>query len=306
MINKIKRSISNPRLILVYLLKRTTSLWSDKAYLKLMYYLSTGQNLNLKVPKKFTEKIQWLKLYYHREEYTRMVDKVAVKKYVSSIIGEEYVIPTIGIWQNFEDIDLNKLPEQFVLKTSHGGGSCGVVVCRDKKNFNLSEAKLVIEKSFCSDIYKYYREWPYKNVPKCIIAEKFLTNGVDKDLTDYKFFCFSGQPYYCQVIRDRHIKETIDFYDMNWVHQDFVGLNPDVRNGGKPVDKPAHLGVMIEICEKLAKDIPFVRVDLYEVEGRVYFGELTFYPASGLGKFKPEEWNKKLGSLLKLPIKQEI
>ena len=262
-----------------------------------------GHWINWKNPKTFTEKIQWLKIYNRRPEYTRMVDKFAVKEYVAGIIGEEYIIPTLGVWNRPEEIDWESLPNQFVLKTTHGGGGGGVVICKDKKTFDKEKAIEKMTESLNSDIYKSFREWPYKDVPKRVIAEKFMApekSPAPKDLPDYKFFCFNGEPKYCQVIRDRHTKETIDFYDMEWNLMPFVGLNPVACNGLTPVARPGNLVEMKDICRKLAKDIPFVRVDLYVIDDKKYFGELTFYPASGLGVFTPEEWNNRLGGLLTL------
>ena len=239
-----------------------------------------------------------------------MVDKYAVKEYVASKIGEKYVIPTLGVWDNVKDIDWDSLPDQFVLKTTHGGGSCGVVVCKNKHTFDRKQACVQLADSMGCSIYRNLREWPYKNVRKRVIAEKFMipkdkVNDPTYDLTDYKFFCFGGEPCYCQVIRDRHTRESIDFYDMEWNHQSFVGLNqkapdgtPAIANGITPVGKPKHLETMKEICRTLSANIPFLRVDLYVIDGKVYFGELTFYPASGIGFFKPKEWDEKLGNLI--------
>ena len=286
----------------------------DATYLKLLYRFKMGHRLDLKNPQTFTEKLQWLKLYNRKPEYTKMVDKYAVKEYVANIIGEEYIIPTLGVWDKPEDIDWDSLPNQFVLKTTHGGGGGGVVICKDKATFNKTTAIAKLKESLASDIYSGLREWPYKNVPKRIIAEKFMAPEKSPDsvlksseLLDYKFFCFDGEPKYCQVIRDRHTKETIDFYDMDWNHQEFVGLLPQsnladsISNGLTSVARPKNLEEMKEICRKLSKDIPFVRVDLYVIDDKNYFGELTLYPASGMGVFTPEEWNGKLGDMLTLP-----
>ena len=276
----------------------------DKQYLELRFRFNMGYWPNFNNPKTFNEKINWLKLYNRKPEYTVMVDKYAVKDYVASKIGEEYIIPTLGVWSTPEEIEWDKLPNQFVLKTTHGGGSCGVVVCPDKSKLNREDAVAKLRDSMNSDIYTILREWPYKNVKKQIIAEKFMApriSAASNDLEDYKFFCFNGEPKYCQVIRDRHTKETIDFYDMEWNHQEFVGLNPVARNGLTPVERPVHLNDMIHICRELSKDIPFVRVDLYVIDDREHFGELTFYPASGFGCFTPEEWSCKLGDILTMP-----
>ena len=282
----------------------------DADYLKLLYRFKMGHRLELKNPQTFTEKLQWLKLYNRKPEYTKMVDKYAVKEYVANIIGEEYIIPTLGVWDKPEDIDWDSLPNQFVLKTTHGGGGGGVVICKDKTTFDKTTAIAKLKKSMASDIYSGLREWPYKNVLKRIIAEKFMApekSPAPNDLPDYKFFCFNGEPKYCQVIRDRHTKETIDFYDMDWNHQEFVGLLPQsniadsISNGLTSVARPKNLEEMKEICRKLADSKTFVRVDLYVIDDKSYFGELTLYPASGMGVFTPEEWNGKLGDLLTLP-----
>lgn len=277
----------------------------DKTYLQLLYRFKMGHRLDLNHPKTFTEKIQWLKLYNRRPEYTLMVDKYAVKKYVADIIGEKYIIPTLGVWDKPEDIDWDALPNEFVLKTTHGGGSGGVVICKDKKTFDRNKAILTLRDSMNGDIYRSLREWPYKDVKKRVLAEKYMApkdmvNNPIYDLSDYKFFCFNGEPKYCQVIRDRHSKESIDFYDMNWRHQEFVGLNPIVSNGINPVPRPLLLDDMICICHKLSENMKFVRIDMYVIDNRIYFGEITFYPASGMGLFNPDKWNEELGNLISL------
>lgn len=277
----------------------------DKTYLQLLYRFKMGHRLDLNHPKTFTEKIQWLKLYNRRPEYTLMVDKYAVKKYVADIIGEKYIIPTLGVWDKPEDIDWDALPNEFVLKTTHGGGSGGVVICKDKKTFDRNKAILTLRDSMNGDIYRSLREWPYKDVKKRVLAEKYMApkdmvNNPIYDLSDYKFFCFNGEPKYCQVIRDRHSKESIDFYDMNWRHQEFVGLNPIASNGINPVPRPLLLDDMICICHKLSENKKFVRIDMYVIDNRIYFGEITFYPASGMGLFNPDKWNEELGNLISL------
>lgn len=277
----------------------------DKTYLQLLYRFKMGHRLDLNHPKTFTEKIQWLKLYNRRPEYTLMVDKYAVKKYVADIIGEKYIIPTLGVWNKPEDIDWDALPNEFVLKTTHGGGSGGVVICKDKKTFDRNKAILTLRDSMDSDIYRSLREWPYKDVKRRVLAEKYMVpkdmvNNPIYDLSDYKFFCFNGEPKYCQVIRNRHSKESIDFYDMNWRHQEFVGLNPIASNGINPVPRPLLLDEMICICHKLSENMKFVRIDMYVIDNRIYFGEITFYPASGIGLFNPDKWNTELGNLINL------
>lgn len=276
-------------------------LWlPDKQFLQLRFRISMGQSLNLKNPKTFQEKIQWLKLYNRKPEYITMVDKNAVKDYVAKIIGKKYIIPTLKVWDKAEDINLDKLPDKFVIKTTHGGGSNGVIVCRDKSKLDIKRVKNDIRESLKSDIFKNYREWPYKHVPRKILAEELIEIPNKSDLTDYKIYCFNGTPKYIQVIQDRNTKETIDFFDTEWNHQPFVGLNPNCSNATIIPDKPNNFKEMLEIAKKLAQDIPFVRVDCYNVGNRIYFGELTFYPASGLGKFTPAHWDKIFGDMLQL------
>lgn len=274
----------------------------DKLYLKIIFRKYMGYQLNLDNPKTFSEKIQWLKLYDRNPNYTKMVDKYAVKDYVASKIGKQYIIPTLAVYDKPEDIEWDKLPNQFVLKTTHSGGSLGVVICKEKITFDKAKAVKLLNIAMRDDIYKHYREWPYKDVPKRIIVEQYMEEkGHPGDLADYKFFCFNGEPKFCQVIRDRNIKETIDFYDMDWVLQEFVGLNPVARNGLPPVARPVHLERMKEVCRKLSQNIPFVRIDLYVIKDKEYFGEVTFFPASGMGVFTPEIYNEILGKMISLP-----
>lgn len=304
-LNGIKKASANPWLFLSYILKKIAPIVPDKVQLSLLHKVYVGKFVDWKNPQTFTEKLQWLKVYNRNSEYTQMVDKYAVKNYVANIIGEEYIIPTLGVWNSPEEIDWDSLPQQFVIKTTHGGGSNGVWICKDKTTFNVVKCIKEIHRSLKSDLYWKFREWPYKNVPKRIIAEMFMTENsnveVSNDLVDYKFFCFNGEPKYCQVIRNRTTNETIDFYDMDWNLMPFVGLTPNVVNGLAPVEKPQHLCNMISVCKKMAKDIPFSRIDLYVINNKEYFGEITFYPASGFGVFTPDDFNYILGSMLKLP-----
>ncbi len=279
--------------------------WSDEKFLKIKFELTFGKRLNLDNPQTFNEKLQWLKLYDRNPLYTTMVDKYKVKEYVANIIGKEYIIPTLGVWNNPEEIDFDKLPNQFVLKCNHNSG-LGMYICKDKSNLDIQKVKKELSKGLKQNYYLTNREWPYKNVPPRIIAEQYMEDCKTKELRDYKFFCFNGKPSYCQVISDRNTNESIDFFDMNWNFQNFTGLHlhkpfPHAKNIPQ---KPITFEKMKQICAILAKDIPFVRVDFYEINCKMYFGELTFFPATGFGQFYPNEWNKKIGDLLILPQKK--
>ena len=292
----LKTYIKNPRILLSSILREYGFWIPDKLYLKMFYFLNTGKTLNIKNPQTFGEKLQWLKLYDRRPEYTMMVDKYAVKDYVASIIGQEYVIPTLGVWDKSEEIDVDKLPTKFVLKTTHGGGGVGVILCKDKSTLNINTVVLSLKKAMKQNIYQELREWPYKNVKRRIIAEKYIENN-EEDLIDYKFFCFNGIPKYCQVISGRNDVMSIDFYDKEWCHQPFH----EPKNypfSEKSITPPKSLHLMLCFAQRLSAGIPFIRVDFYEVDGHPYFGELTFYPTSGVGGFNPEEWDHVLGDFI--------
>lgn len=272
---------------------------SDEEYIALRFKRSFKRKLNLNNPTTFNEKLQWLKLFDRRPEYTVMVDKHAVKQYVSEIIGNEHIIPTLGVWDKFDDIDFDTLPDQFVLKCTHDSG--GLVICRDKTKFDKQKAKKKLTKSLENDFYLRCREWPYKNVPRKIIAEEYIEDTKTKELRDYKFFCFDGEPKALFVATDRQSKGKevkFDFFDMNYDHL-------DVRNGHQNAktlpERPRQFELMKELAQKLSAGIPFVRADFYEANGKVYFGELTFFHFSGFVPFSPQKWDYILGDWLKLP-----
>lgn len=298
--SKISRFIAHPSSMLLSLIMHAGKCLPDRIYLLWLYRLKMGKPLNLKNPRTFSEKLQWLKLYDRNSEYTRMVDKYAVKEYVAGAIGEEYVIPTLGVWNKPEDIDWNSLPDQFVLKTTHGGGSTGVVICTDKSCFDKQQAVDKLNKSLKIDIYKFFREWPYKDVPRRIIAEKYLEPEPEiNDLPDYKFFCFNGEPKYCQVISGRGTTMSIDFFDHNWKHQPFHEPKSFPFAEFTP-KKPNCFDLMWELAKKLAQGKAFSRIDFYQVREKVYFGEITFYPTSGMGGFNPVEYDEILGDFIEL------
>ncbi|MBP5617108.1 MAG: hypothetical protein J6X06_04905 [Elusimicrobiaceae bacterium] len=275
---------------------------SDEKYLKRMFRSVFNYDLDLNNPKTFSEKLQWLKLYDRNPLYTMLVDKCAVKKWVAEKLGQEYVVPNLGMWNSPDEIEFDKLPNQFVLKCNHNSG-LGMCICKDKSKLDVQKVKQALGNGLKQNYYLTNREWPYKNVARKIIAEEFLSDGKNQDLADYKFFCFGGIPHYCQVITDRNSVEKVDFFDMNWQHQPFTGLTKPFPHADKMPKIPSCFEKMKQACHILAKDIPFVRVDFYEVNGKMYFGEMTFFPASGLGKFTPDKWNETIGDKLKLPSK---
>ena len=273
---------------------------NDKKYIKWNYFFGMHKFPNLDNPQTYTEKLQWLKLHNKHPEYTQMVDKYAVKEYVSSIIGTEYLIPTIGIWNTPEEIEWDKLPNQFVLKTTHGGGNCGVIICRDKETADIQIIIKKINKSLKQDLHSISREYPYKNVAKRIIAEPYMEDTHTQELRDYKFFCFNGEVKALFVGSERQKRKEpyFDFFDPNFNLLPIKQGHPNSIN--KP-EKPSCFEDMKIIATKLSEGIPHVRVDLYEVNGKIYFGELTFFHFGGIVPFEPECWDYKFGKWLMLP-----
>lgn len=273
-----------------------TDILSDKLYLKIIFKLRLGYSLDLKNPQTFNEKLQWLKLYDRNPKYIQMVDKYEVRKYISENIGEEYLIPLIGVYNRFEEINFEELPNQFVIKCTHDSG--GVVICKNKSKFDIRKAKEKIKKSMKRNFYYSGREWPYKNIKPKIIIEQYMEDKKAKELIDFKIMCFNGIPKFSFTCSERYndgLKVT--FYNLSWEKMSFERHYP---SSTKNIEKPKNYELMLELSKKLSKNIPFVRVDWYEINGKLYFGELTFYPGSGLEEFKPFSWDKKLGNLLSL------
>ena len=296
--SKLYNFITNKRLRFSYLTAMGLTHWmSDERFLKKEYYLAMGKTLNLNTPKTFNEKLQWLKLYNREPQYTMMVDKYAVKQYVANKIGSQCIIPTLGVWNHFDEIDFDELPNQFVLKCTHDSG--GIVICKDKLKLDKRAAKQKLEYYLKRKYYYVHREWPYKNVKPRIIAEKYMSNDNGEDLNDYKLMCFNGQVKATFVCSDRFSEDglKVTFYDTNWKRMPFERHYPASKTD---IARPKTYDEMLILAEKLAFQIPFVRVDFYEVHGRVYFGELTFFPGSGYEEFTPEEWDKKLGDWINL------
>lgn len=297
---ELKRYMQNPRLLLAKLCGKMMrgTLEDDERYLKLLYRARIGHPLNLDNPRTFNEKLQWLKLHDRNPLYTTLVDKCDVKPWVAEKIGWEHVVPTLGVWNSFDEIDFSSLPERFVLKCTHDSG--GLAICRDRTTFDMAAARRKIERSLAKNFYWSGREWPYKNVKPRVIAEEYLDagNGVF-DIVDYKFMCFGGTArcaFTCTGRAERDLR--VDFFDLDWKPLPFTRHYPASDLLPKP---PTRLREMIAMSECLANGIPFARADFYEVNGKAYFGELTFYPGSGMEEFEPESWDAELGDWIRLP-----
>ena len=282
-----------------YVFMHFPKLMSDKQYLTVLYRYSMGREMNWDSPKSFNEKLQWLKIYDRNPEYSTMVDKYAVKKYVADKIGEPFIIPTLGVWKRFEEIDFDALPQKFVLKCTHDSG--GLVICRDKSTFDKTAAHKKIERCLKRNFYYLGREWPYKNVPPRIIAEPLMEDEEGEDLKDYKLMCFGGKVKCSFVCSARSQGLKVTFFDKQWQKLPFERHYPASEEN---IPCPKTYDEMVRLAEILSEGIPFVRVDFYEIKGKPYFGELTFYPGSGIEEFRPETWDYTLGSWIELPSSQ--
>jgi len=276
---------------------------SDEFFIRLKWLATMDYPLNLNNPQTYNEKINWLKLYDRRKEYTQMVDKLAAKDYVASILGDKYIIPTYSVWQSAKEVDFDSLPNSFVLKTNHDSG--GVVICKDKSSFDQVKALKVIDKSLKTNYYLKGREWPYKNIQRCVFAEMYLEDNHLGELRDYKFFCFNGhvKALFIATGRQNRTSETcFDFFDSDFNHLNIVNGHP---NASSIPEKPTCFDEMKIIASVLSRGLPCVRIDLYEVNGRVYFGEITFTHWGGFTPFEPKEWDKVFGDWIVLPNKAE-
>lgn len=298
--NKLIKIFINPYWTIGVVLRRCFSTFmDDKTFIKWEYFSGMGKFPNLKNPKRFNEKLQWLKLNDIHPEYSRIVDKALAKEYVQEVIGdgaEQFIIPTLGIWDSFDNIDFTALPKQFVLKTTHDSG--GVVVIKDKARMDIKEVRKKIERSMKKNYYYEHREYPYKNIRPRIIAEMFMVDESGTELKDYKFFCFDGEPKMLFIATDRPFDTRFDFFDTEFQHLPFKQGHPIAT---KEIKKPVGFERMLELSRKLSKGFPHVRVDLYDINGHIYFGELTFFHFSGNVPFEPDEWDYKVGEWLKLP-----
>lgn len=296
--------LKNPLRLGVIILRNYSSfIKDDETYLRWYYLFNMRKRLKLDSPKTYNEKINWLKLHDHNPLYTTLVDKLKVKDYVAEKIGSEYIIRTLGVWKRAEDIDWDMLPERFVLKTTQGGGNIGVMICHNKSEFDIAKASANMNAALEQDLYSSSREWPYKNVEPLIFAEEYMEDE-HGELRDYKFFCFNGKCKMLFVATERQTREEpfFNFFDESY--------NPLPLKQGHPVnpvhpEKPEGFDKMIHIAEQLAEGLPHVRMDLYVINGKVYFGEFTFYHFGGVVPFEPAEWDSKIGAWLTLPIEEK-
>ena len=263
-----------------------------KLYLICVYWLKNGEYLNLHSPKTFNEKLNWLKLYNHNPLYSIMADKYRVKEYVKNTIGSEFVVPQYGVWEKFEDIDFNNLPQQFVLKANHD--SSGAIICLEKCTFDYIVLNAHFKKLLNRNYYYFLKEWPYKNIKRRIIAEMFLTDGTGTELRDYKFLCFSGKPVYMYCTnKGEYIREN--FYDMDF---NPVNISHGYDKIETPIEKPSGFETMKLLATKLSNNIPFIRIDFFQINDKVYFSEFTFYDWGGMKPFTDKNWEQKLGELI--------
>lgn len=274
---------------------------SDEKYLKVYWFKKFRHRLDLEHPVGFNEKLQWLKLHYRKPEFTAMVDKCLAKDFAARKIGEQYITRTYGVWDRWEDIDWDSLPDRFVLKTTNGGGNNGVIICHDKSSLNMRRTRIKIKAALRYNIYKAYREWAYRDIHPRIIAEELLEDHSGSSLTDYKFFCFSGKPFCILVCTDRkgHHSRKL-YFDTDW---NFLRITPYCASmpEGFTLKRPENLEEMTRLAGILSEGLPFIRVDFYNIDGDIRFSELTFYTNSGYGRDRFPEVDREMGDMIILP-----
>lgn len=300
--SRFMKVLKNPhKLFILFALKGFFNKMPDETYLKHMFRASMGRDLDLVNPKTYNEKLQWMKLYYHNPLYPQLVDKYEVRKYVADIMGEEFLIPLLGVWDDPDEIDFEKLPERFVLKCTHNSG-VGMCICKDKSKIDIPKIKEELRKGLKENYYLYGREWPYKNVKHRIIAELYMEDSSGQ-LPDYKFFCFNGVCDNVMVVTDRDIGEPKFYhFDKNW-HICHYNRRCRKLPDDFQIPKPDGMDKMFEVAEKLSSGMPHVRMDLYNVDGKIYFGEFTFFNESGWETGFDPVTDTHLGDLLVLPDK---
>lgn len=276
---------------------------SKKTFIRLQYFVILKKILHLKNPVTLNEKVQWLKLYDRQKIYTTLADKYEVKNFVTKKIGQKFVVPTIGVYDSFDEINFNELPSRFVLKCTHDSGS--IVICKDKKFFDIKDARSKLTKSLNLNHYNRYLEWAYKNIKPRIICEEFIESHDERGISEYKFMCYNGKALYFSLeeFRESHGGLRIDYFDINW---NKFSLKKPYLNLGYEAKKPMNFNQMIEIAESLSKDIPYVRVDMNVVEEKIYFSEMTLYPGGGYSIFIPSEYDEYFGRPLVLPERKKF
>lgn len=272
----------------------------DDVFLKRYYKSVFGRELDLENPSGFNEKMQWLKLNNRKDLYTTLVDKYEVRDYVASVIGDEYLIPLLGVWENADDINFDELPDQFVLKCNHNSGT-GMCICKDKSNLDIAEVRKGLQSGLHEDYYIKTREWPYKNVKRKVICEKYMTDDKNSEsFTDYKFFCFDGYVDCVMICKDRNIGKTkFYFMDRQWNLCRYNVLGKSLPENFT-IEKPINMDKMFEIAGILSRGLPFARIDLYNSNGKIYFGEITFFPDSGFDHNLLPETNERFGNLINI------
>lgn len=292
----VRHSVSYFRCIYLPIQFELSKLVPDRIYLEHRYKRLMGKKLNLNPPITFNEKLNWMKLYDRNPIYTRLADKYSAREYVKEKIGDEYLVPLLGVWDTVQDIKIDSLPNSFVLKCTHDSGS--YIICKDKASFNLDEAKKKLQKALKTNYFYYSREWAYKNIKPRIIAEKYLEDLNDRETRDYKFFLFDGEPRFFYIATDRGIGRTkFDFYDMNFEH---LNVRQHYPNASKELHAPKNFNKMVELARVLASGLRHVRVDFYEVNGKIYFSEFTFYNNGGITAFEPDDWDYRFGEWMKI------
>lgn len=287
------------RLLYRYKVVHRLAPWSfadDKAYLSFKFFEKFGRPIDLRQPRTFNEKLNWMKLYDRKPLYTRMADKAAAREYVAERVGDRYLNRLIGVYDDVDDIDWDSLPDRFVMRANQG---CKFnIICHDRSALDTAAAEAKLRVWMDDNGYFHVREWPYRDIRPRIVCEEFLDGDPKWGLLDYKFFCFAGEPTFVAVDHDRFSHHSQVFYDMDWNEQPFVhGLpKPDERS-----PRPGCFDEMIGVARTLAAGHPFVRVDLYDHQGQVVFGELTFHPAGSFKPITPAEYDLELGRLVILP-----
>lgn len=296
LIRKIKSALKHPEWLLIRPLIFISPLLEDTLYLKILFYLRAGYRLDLNNPITFNQKLQWLKINYRMPILTEMADKYEMKRITSDKIGKEHIVKNYGIWNSFDDIDFDALPDRFVLKTTHDQG--GIVICEDKSKLNKDAARKKLNKHLKTKNYYITREWPYKNIKPRILAEEFLVDEERGDIWDYKIYCFNGVPKMVFIASGRNNIDGVvfDFFDIEFNHLNIK--RPNSKQSNKVIERPENFDQMIKLAQELSEGIPHVRVDFYNIGGKIYTGEFTFFTGGGMKPFIPREWDYKLGEMI--------